>query len=69
MKEKMKVCGIDVHKEFLQVCILSRSGEKSFHRFRHTHDGILALKDLVAPLPTHHSESLCNLTSRKLSMQ
>lgn len=48
MKEKMKVCGIDVHKEFLQVCILSRSGEKSFHRFRHTHDGILALKDLVS---------------------
>jgi transposase len=47
MKERTKVCGIDVHKEFLQACVLSRSGETSFHRFRHNHDGILALKDLV----------------------
>ncbi len=47
MKERTKVCGIDVHKEFLQVCILSRSGEYSQYRFHHTLDGILALKDLV----------------------
>lgn len=47
MNEHTKVCGIDVHKEFLQVCFLSRSGECSHHRFRHTSDGILALKDLV----------------------
>ncbi|MDD3933239.1 MAG: IS110 family transposase [Methanoculleus sp.] len=47
MNEHTKVCGIDVHKEFLQVCLLSRSGEYSHHRFRHTSDGILALKDLV----------------------
>jgi len=47
MNEQTKVCGIDVHKEFLQVCFLSRSGEYSHHRFRHTSDGILALKDLV----------------------
>jgi transposase len=47
MRQKTKVCGIDVHKEFLQACILSKSGETTYHRFRHTHDGILALKDLV----------------------
>jgi transposase len=47
MNEHTKMCGTDVHKEFLQVCLLSRSGEYSHHRFRHTSDGILALKDLV----------------------
>lgn len=47
MKELTKVCGIDVHKMFLQVCILSRSGEYSQHRFHNTPHGILALKDLV----------------------
>jgi len=31
MNEHTKVCGIDVHKEFLQVCLLSRSGEYSHH--------------------------------------
>ena len=47
MKEPTTVCGIDVHKVFLQVCILSRSGETSQHRFHNTPNGILALKDLV----------------------
>lgn len=47
MKEKTIVCGIDVHKEFLQVCILSRSSESSQYRFRYTHEGLLSLKDLL----------------------
>lgn len=47
MKEPTIACGIDVHKMFLQVCILSRSGEASQHRFHNTLNGILALKDLV----------------------
>lgn len=47
MKEKTIACGIDVHKEFLQVCLLSRSGDYSQHRFHHTLDGIHSLKDLV----------------------
>jgi len=47
MSDNRKVCGIDVHKEFLQTCILSRTGETSFHRFRHTHDEILLLKELL----------------------
>lgn len=47
MKQRTKVCGIDVHKDFLQVCILSLTGECSQHRIHNTHDDILNLKDLL----------------------
>ncbi len=43
MKKPTKACGIDVHKMFLQVCILSLSGELSRHRFHNTPNGILTL--------------------------
>lgn len=47
MVELNKVCGVDVHRDFLAVTILDRSGERLYREFGTDVDSLLAFKDWV----------------------
>lgn len=42
-----KVCGVDVHKRFINATILSRSGEKEYRKFGTELDSLLSFKEWV----------------------
>ena len=60
MSQRSKVCGLEVHKQFFVVALLSQSGGSIIKRFLSDKPGLLEFKNWV--LNEH-----CELVSRQLS--